>query len=82
MADLGRPVWSWNAWSVLPARAAAAASGHPALVREMAGPFRLPDALKLADRLARGLELPRARDDDELPARREAKLLRPAEEKS
>ena len=26
------------------------------LVREMAGYFRLPDALKLADRLARGLE--------------------------
>ena len=26
------------------------------LVGEMAGPFRLPDALKLADRLARGLE--------------------------
>jgi deoxyribonuclease V len=29
-----------------------------AVVREMAGQFRLPDALKLADRLARGLELP------------------------
>lgn len=28
------------------------------LVREMAGQFRVPDALKLADRLARGLELP------------------------
>ncbi len=28
------------------------------LVSEMAGSFRLPDALKLADRLARGLELP------------------------
>jgi deoxyribonuclease V len=33
------------------------------LVAEMAGRFRLPDAIKLADRLARGLEdpLPRAR---------------------
>jgi hypothetical protein len=30
------------------------------LVAEMAGSFRMPDALKLADRLARGLELPRA----------------------
>lgn len=29
-----------------------------AVVREMAGRFRLPDAVKLADRLARGLELP------------------------
>ena len=29
------------------------------LVGEMAGPFRVPDALKLADRLARGIELPR-----------------------
>jgi len=28
------------------------------VVREMAGHFRIPDALKLADRLARGLELP------------------------
>ncbi|MGH3274418.1 MAG: endonuclease V [Streptosporangiaceae bacterium] len=28
------------------------------LVGEMAGQFRVPDALKLADRLARGLELP------------------------
>ena len=28
------------------------------LVEEMAGSFRMPDALKLADRLARGLELP------------------------
>jgi deoxyribonuclease V len=28
------------------------------LVEEMAGSFRLPDALRLADRLARGLELP------------------------
>jgi deoxyinosine 3'endonuclease (endonuclease V) len=28
------------------------------VVREMAGRFRLPDALKLADRLARGLEAP------------------------
>lgn len=28
------------------------------LVGEMAGQFRLPDALKLADRLARGLEMP------------------------
>lgn len=28
------------------------------VVREMAGPFRLPDALKLADRLARGLDMP------------------------
>jgi hypothetical protein len=27
------------------------------LVAEMAGQFRLPDALKLADRLARGLEV-------------------------
>jgi deoxyribonuclease V len=40
------------------------------LTREMAGSFRLPDALKLADRLARGLELP------------EPKLSRPAEEKT
>jgi hypothetical protein len=30
------------------------------LVSEMAGPFRIPDALKLADRLARGLEAPGA----------------------
>lgn len=30
------------------------------LVHEMAGSFRVPDALKLADRLARGLELPLA----------------------
>jgi deoxyribonuclease V len=30
------------------------------LVREMAGPFRIPDALRTADRLARGLELPGA----------------------
>ena len=30
------------------------------LVREMAGRFRLPDALKLVDRLARGLETPGA----------------------
>jgi deoxyribonuclease V len=29
-----------------------------ALVAEMAGPFRVPDALKRVDRLARGLELP------------------------
>jgi hypothetical protein len=29
-----------------------------AVVSEMAGQFRIPDALKLADRLARGLELP------------------------
>lgn len=28
------------------------------LVQNMAGPFRLPDALRLADRLARGLEVP------------------------
>lgn len=28
------------------------------LVKEMAGPFRMPDALRAADRLARGLELP------------------------
>jgi deoxyribonuclease V len=36
------------------------------LVKEMAGSFRVPDALKLADRLARGLELPQAglRADD------------------
>lgn len=31
-----------------------------AVVSEMAGPFRIPDALKLADRLARGLEAPGA----------------------
>ncbi len=31
------------------------------VVSEMAGRFRLPDALKLADRLARGLEAPDAR---------------------
>jgi deoxyribonuclease V len=31
-----------------------------AVVREMAGQFRMPDALKLADRLARGLEMPDA----------------------
>jgi deoxyribonuclease V len=31
-----------------------------ALVAEMAGPFRVPDALKRADRLARGLELPQS----------------------
>jgi deoxyribonuclease V len=31
------------------------------LVGEMAGQFRLPDALKLADRLARGLEEPQVR---------------------
>jgi len=30
------------------------------MVRQMNGPFRLPDALRLADRLARGLELPTA----------------------
>jgi deoxyribonuclease V len=30
------------------------------LVEEMAGSFRLPDALRHADRLARGLELPQA----------------------
>lgn len=30
------------------------------LVEEMAGSFRMPDALRLADRLARGLELPQA----------------------
>ena len=29
------------------------------LVAQMAGRFRLPDALKRVDRLARGLELPR-----------------------
>ena len=29
-----------------------------AVVSEMAGQFRIPDALKLADRLARGLEVP------------------------
>ena len=29
-----------------------------AVVSEMAGQFRIPGALKLADRLARGLELP------------------------
>ncbi len=29
-----------------------------AVVREMTGQFRIPDALKLADRLARGLEAP------------------------
>ena len=34
------------------------------VVREMAGRFRLPDALKLADRLARGVEMP----DDALVA--------------
>lgn len=28
------------------------------LVNEMAGPYRIPDALRKADRLARGLELP------------------------
>jgi len=33
----------------------------------MAGQFRIPDALKLADRLARGLELPA-----QLPSLREA----------
>jgi len=31
-----------------------------AVVSEMAGQFRIPDALKLADRLARGLEMPDA----------------------
>jgi deoxyribonuclease V len=31
------------------------------LVSEMAGQFRLPDALKLADRLARGLQMPEVR---------------------
>ena len=31
------------------------------VVREMAGRFRLPDALKLVDRLARGLEAPDGR---------------------
>lgn len=30
------------------------------VVSEMAGRFRLPDALKLVDRLARGIELPDA----------------------
>jgi hypothetical protein len=30
------------------------------LVDEMSGRFRVPDGLKLADRLARGLELPQA----------------------
>lgn len=38
------------------------------LVTEMAGRFRLPDALKRVDRLARGLELPDARRR-ELPRR-------------
>ncbi len=28
------------------------------LIQDMAGPFRIPDALRTADRLARGLELP------------------------
>jgi deoxyribonuclease V len=28
------------------------------LVQDMAGPFRVPDAVRIADRLARGLELP------------------------
>ena len=32
-----------------------------AVVSEMAGQFRIPDALKLADRLARGLEMPAQR---------------------
>ncbi len=32
------------------------------LVQEMAGAFRVPDALDFADRLARGLELPQAAD--------------------
>lgn len=33
------------------------------LVRDMTGRFRLPDALKLADRLSRGLEYPWVPDD-------------------
>jgi deoxyribonuclease V len=40
------------------------------VIREMAGPYRLPDALKLADRLARGLELRETQqqaDDDDRP---------------
>jgi deoxyribonuclease V len=37
-----------------------AVSEAAGLVREMAGRFRLPDALKLVDRLARGLESPRS----------------------
>jgi deoxyribonuclease V len=33
-------------------------AGAARLIRDMAGPFRIPDALRAADRLARGLEGP------------------------
>ncbi len=32
------------------------------MVGQMSGPFRIPDAIRLADRLARGLEQPRSQD--------------------
>jgi len=64
------------------------------LIDDMAGPFRIPDALRTADRLARGLELPNPRhgpaalacrgqglrSDDRVRSgqRQRSRLLRPA----
>jgi deoxyribonuclease V len=40
--------------------AGCALSEAAGMVREMAGPFRIPDAMRRVDRLARGIELPAA----------------------
>jgi deoxyribonuclease V len=37
-----------------------AAAAAASMVRGMAGPFRIPDAMRRVDRLARGIEIPAA----------------------